>query len=71
MEKFIRIAESIADLEVFNEYQIARLDIQLNEIETQFHAFLTLRAPSGKDTIDIEILPNGSFKELWDYVGVE
>lgn len=66
MERFINIARSIAELEVFNAYRIVRLDIQLNKIETKFHAFLTLEGATGKDQINIEILPNGSFKELWE-----
>ncbi len=64
MEKFIRIAESIDNLTVFNAYEIGRLDIQRCEEDNQFHAFLTLRGTAGDSTIDFHIKPDGSFYEI-------
>lgn len=65
MEKFVKIADSIDYLDVFNAYRIVRLDIQLNTKENRFHAYLTMEGTTGKDQINIEIFPDGSFRELW------
>ena len=65
IEKFSNIACSIEELDVYNAYQIVRLDIQLNKNENRFHAFLVLEGISGPDQINIEILPDCSFHEVW------
>ena len=68
MEKFIKIAESINNLSVFNAYEIARLDIQLvasgEQFHYQFHAFLTLQGREGESTFDFHIYPDGHFEEV-------
>jgi len=64
MEKFIKIAESISNLSVFNAYEIARLDIHLVATDYQFHAFLTLQGTEGESTFDFHIYPDGSFEEV-------
>lgn len=62
MEKFINIAKSINNLIVYNAYKIARIDIQL--VDHEFHAFLTLQGNEGNSTIDIHIYPDCSFEEV-------
>lgn len=64
MEKFIKIAESINDLSVFNMYEIVRLTIELDPEDRQFYAYLTLQGTEGKTTFDFHIYPNGSFEEV-------
>lgn len=64
MEKFIRIAESIADLTVYNAYKIMRIDIQFHVDDNKFHAYVTMGGVNGPDEINIRINPDGSFYEV-------
>lgn len=64
MEKFINIAESILNLWNYEEYEIGKLDIQLDDSLNEYVAFVTYHSDVDNQAFDVKIYADGTFKQI-------
>lgn len=64
MEKFINIAESILNLWNYEDYQIGKLDIRLDDSLNEYVAFVTYHSDLVNQAFDVKIYADGTFKQI-------